>query len=966
MKKTLLLLLLLCSVTTVIYSQCLLKEVPLNDRILSSGLIIEGKVTARQSFWDGNHQMIYTINTLEIYKIFKGSAASSSVNIITEGGAVGQDMIKVEPSLELSIGDIGVFTCNISSTSNLSGYSNSGDLYEAYAASQGFVKYDLNDQTASEVFKKYSNVTTQLYGAIAALLNTPYKEVKTFDIMSGTSNYKMAPSITSFSPATVTSGTKTVLTINGSGFGFPQGSGTVGFKNSDDGGASYINPLASQYVTWTDTQIQVEVPAKAGTGTIQVTQGGTTTSAGTLTVSYAQLNVVSGGTAYKPHHVDDNGSGGYTWQMYTGFDGNASAKASFLRALDSWRCNTSVNWTVGSTTSVNAIASDGTNVVRFDIGAELPAGVLGRCTSYWSACGSPLNWYVTELDIVFDDATTWQYGPTPPSVAEYDFESVALHELGHGHQLGHVINSGAVMHYAIANGASSRVLSTNDKNAGSYVQGQSIVAGPCGPGAMTNYASCIPTTKLMNAYCGGTVTDLNNYIGCDVVSGATNYQFLFTAAGYSQTFSTNSSYNFIKPSSVPGLTYAKTYDVQVKPTVGGVPGNYGTTCQLTTVAIPNTKLKTTYCGITVTDLNTLVGCDVVGGATDYQFLFTAAGYSQTLNSGSAYNFIKLSSVPGITYSKTYNVQVKAIVGGSSGSFATTCQVTTGAMPNTKLKTAYCGITVTDLNTFVGCDAVGGATDYQFLFVSGGFSQTYNTGSAYNFIKLSWVPGLSYATTYDVQVRAIVGGSSGSYGTVCQITSGAGIPNTKLSVSYCGATVVGLNNFVGCDQVGGATDYQFLFTSGGYSQTYNTGSAYNFVKLSTVPGLVTGNTYNVQVKAIVGGNPGAFGATCLLTVNSSRMAQWGAFDPKEGTAIHIYPNPSEGHDMYAVLQPSEDIKGGLTFHIYDLTGRAIYAATYYHDGINSLIIPIDKHLVPGIYFAEMITNDKKMVQKIIVK
>jgi hypothetical protein len=292
-----------------------------------------------------------------------------------------------------------------------------------------------------------------------------------------------------------------VLTINGSGFGNTQGSGVVEFTNADDGGATFIQPLPSQYISWSNVQIQVEVPQSAATGVIRVVPGVTFTSAAALTVSYAHLNVDfdpgPGTIAYQTDHIDDNGSGGYTWRMKTGFDANAAAKASFMRAFDTWRCGTHVNWQIGATTSINDAVSDGTNVITFDNTAPLSAGIKGICYSYWSGCASGPNivWYVNELDMIFDDGDniaplTWQFGPAAPSVTEYDFESVAVHELGHGHQLGNVLDPNSVMYYDLANGISNRSLSANDLAGGNFVQAKSETANVCGPGAMSAYANC--------------------------------------------------------------------------------------------------------------------------------------------------------------------------------------------------------------------------------------------------------------------------------------------------------------------------------------------------------------------------------------------------------------------------------------------------------------------------------------------
>ena len=64
-------------------------------------------------------------------------------------------------------------------------------------------------------------------------------------------------------------------------------------------------------------------------------------------------------------------------------------------------------------------------------------------------------------------------------MSQYDFESVAVHELGHGHELGHVINTLEIMNYSIANGQSKRVLSTNDLAGGNAVMARNASGTVC-------------------------------------------------------------------------------------------------------------------------------------------------------------------------------------------------------------------------------------------------------------------------------------------------------------------------------------------------------------------------------------------------------------------------------------------------------------------------------------------------------
>jgi hypothetical protein len=182
--------------------------------------------------------------------------------------------------------------------------------------------------------------------------------------------------------------------------------------------------------------------------------------------------------------------------MHTEFNANTAANASFLRAFDSWVCTTGINWEIGAVTAVDIIADDDLNVIRFDNGAELPNGVLGRTTTRFTACSNPsspggLDVLVNELDMVFNDAfvgdfsaLSWEFGPGTATGLEIDFESVAVHELGHAHLLAHIINPGEVMHFAIANSQNSRDLGASDLAGAADVMDRNMNSTACGTGAM--------------------------------------------------------------------------------------------------------------------------------------------------------------------------------------------------------------------------------------------------------------------------------------------------------------------------------------------------------------------------------------------------------------------------------------------------------------------------------------------------
>lgn len=505
-------------------AQCGLKEIKLEERVNSSDLIIEGTVTSSYSLWDNSKQNIYTINTIEVTKVFKGTLSGTSVQVLTEGGIVGDQLELRTNTLELGVGNTGVFT--LTGSKKPLAISN---LYEAYASKQGFIAYEKNTKQARGTFDKYQKLDGDLYESIEKLTGQQRKELKalnwnkvnehakplnsnvleqthedhlTADTLSATNVSQAVSSggsISSFSPTTGQAGRKTLLTINGSGFGASQSTSYVQFYNADDGGSSYITPLASEYVSWSDTKIEVYIPTAAGTGKIRVSDGtNTLTSSGNITIEYALLNVTYNSEKIRPNHASDDGNGGYSFQMYTGFESNTSAATDFQNVIYQWRCETGINWVFGTSTSTNTTASDGINIVRFDSGTELSSGVLGQCTSRYSGCvsGSTTAWYISELDVTIDDGTNYFYGNSgSPTASQYDFYTVMLHELGHGHQLGHVIDASKVMHYSLTNGSQKRTISSSESTGAAYQLAQSTAAGTCSASAHIDY-DCTPDVTL--------------------------------------------------------------------------------------------------------------------------------------------------------------------------------------------------------------------------------------------------------------------------------------------------------------------------------------------------------------------------------------------------------------------------------------------------------------------------------------
>ncbi len=151
---------------------CLILNESLGNRVNASDLVLEGKVTGTKSYWNEAHDKIYTANTIEVYKTFKGNVNSETVELITEGGIVGDTWIKVEPALSLSVGEVGVFLCNNNVASN----------YKSANASLGFVKYDLETSSASDIFTNYGSIKSNMYTILTQQTGASIKEVRKFDV----------------------------------------------------------------------------------------------------------------------------------------------------------------------------------------------------------------------------------------------------------------------------------------------------------------------------------------------------------------------------------------------------------------------------------------------------------------------------------------------------------------------------------------------------------------------------------------------------------------------------------------------------------------------------------------------------------------------------------------------------------------------------------------------------------------
>ncbi|WP_276498535.1 T9SS type A sorting domain-containing protein [Pontibacter litorisediminis] len=469
----------------------------LQERVQGAEMVVEGEVVRQESFWDAQHENIYTSNIIKVYKAFKGEVKAELVEVITEGGTIGLKKHVFSTALKLRPGQQGLFFLSRQQMHQRTP-GNQSVSTRAYGSEQGFVQYDLERRTARGVFEKYGSVQ-ELYDAVSGKTGQQFRvisenqKLKATSVQNGQQQQQgvTAPIITSFSPRVASAGTGVVLTINGTGFGSSRGNGSVEFRNADDGGQTFVKPLPTEYISWTNTQIKMYIPSvmqdegTAGSGPIRVTtsDGSSFTSVGGITLEFAYSNIDFDDKSFRPVLTDQNGSGGYTILFAESMESRLAAKEGFRRAVNTWVCVSEINWTLGGQTTKNSTADDGLSIVRFASQSTVGESVLARTISRYEGCASRVTndtlFWVTEFDMEINSEIDWQYGPGGPGNRQFDFETVMLHELGHAHQLGHVNLDNAVMFYAIEYARLERDLSPLDIRGAQLVMAASTKENSC-------------------------------------------------------------------------------------------------------------------------------------------------------------------------------------------------------------------------------------------------------------------------------------------------------------------------------------------------------------------------------------------------------------------------------------------------------------------------------------------------------
>ncbi|MBL0047945.1 MAG: T9SS type A sorting domain-containing protein [Bacteroidetes bacterium] len=338
------------------------------------------------------------------------------------------------------------------------------------------------------------------------------------------------------------------------------------------------------------------------------------------------------------------------------------------------------------------------------------------------------------------------------------------------------------------------------------------VWSPYGPSCPVSLGA-FPQIKLRNnpatiaGPCDYVITDLNDRILTDSLSGANDYMYRIVedvpggAYDYDHTWQRYSGnldfrllWAFQSSPLIDRVRFGYSYDVQTRALVGktgvtygnrpGEWGTYGSTCKVDlTAASPTTTL--TNCNISLTSLNDQFFIGGVTGAINYEYEFSAPGFTTaTVYRGNGNLDFRMVWLAGVKYATTFSVRVRAYVGGVWLNYGTPCTVITPAAPSTSVL-GICGTTLSpgQFSSTIFCTAVPGASLYSYRITNVGgvpYSKVvynYNSNNSFSLSRTLVCCGYQNMlpnATYTIEV-AYYAGEWSAYGPVCTFTTGATVP-----------------------------------------------------------------------------------------------------------------------------------------------------------------------------------------------
>jgi len=749
MRKTalsfLMLFVLLVNVNTTFANGCLIIENELTDIIDSSQFIFEGTIVEQTPFWSADFNDILTANKISIEQ---GFDESNFVYLITEGGKIDEVSMLYNPSLQLNIGDSGLFMANYAIEINP--LLNTSYQFKSTFGPQGFFK--AIDETANNVSKSidYNLLIEQINNKKDLSLKTkPTNQIGNF-------NRTLVPVINNFTPTTISAGDFQELTINGSGFGLQVGSAAVLMQNNGSTNANDLITVPAVNITyWSDNQIRLLVPGNnvenndrgAGTGRITVRN-----SIGQTTISNNILNInihknISGNSEID---VTSNNSNGFVDIYASNNLINAGALPAIERAIAEWNCKTNINFRYAGPTALTCNTNDGINIISFDNNCPITSLASTRTTT--SKCSNE-EAFLIDADIIFSASTNWNFGPSPTASNQYDFESTILHELGHLHQLGHVLNNNDLMYPLLPTGTDIRSITPDALQGGLEITSTSVIENACGPS---------PIQPFNSSNCAGSSPYANINANLKTICIGENINFydasLNNPTSWFWTFEGGSPSTSNLQNPVINFPNEGVYNVTL--TVSNAFGSSTNTfTDYIATEIDCCPSPGNFQAISVTETNANINWQSIVSAEEYVVRIKSINNTEWTSFTTSINFGFLSGLSACT---TYEVQVATLcplIGSAGVLFGSSNYFTTEGCVGCDFPPQSFAFNTTSVSTLLTWDIVSQAESYTVRYKRTDNSSWFNYNSQF---PLAILFGLTPCTNYEFQVQSICADGSSTY------------------------------------------------------------------------------------------------------------------------------------------------------------------------------------------------------------
>ncbi len=194
-----------------------------------------------------------------------------------------------------------------------------------------------------------------------------------------------------------------------------------------------------------------------------------------------------------------------------------------------------------------------------------------------------------------------------------------------------------------------------------------------------------------------------------------------------------------------------------------------------------------------------------------------------------------------------------------------------------------------------------------------------------------------------------------------------LSNETMQANSCDRTNVTATTSLYCLTQPGATSYQFWFFDphGSYSRRIVRSTNYvrpNQIITSPLPLNVD---LNVCARALVPNTTTYFGAVCRVRVPGNIGNQNSLLD--DGTTVKLYPNPTQGDQVYLSIEGLTDEQQQIEIDLYDALGRNVHHEAFGNEGdVLNTVIELKGGLAKGAYEVRIAVNGAVRDQRLMVQ